>query len=161
MALTPPPTPSPLSSRSATPIETPPFVKSESPVADLSAAPAAVDRTHSSEAAAQVPPNLFLEILSNLYSVPFDKPGHQDPSNVSYYLGERALERSNALRAMSQTCRDWRRTLLPVLYQSLEVGAIVRPEAQADDQWFIQCAERLISKCGGLADNPQFAWYTR
>jgi hypothetical protein len=143
-----------------TPIESPPFVETELSVFDLPTAGVA-NFTALCDAVALTPPNIFLQILSDFYSVPFDKPGHKDPSNAGYYLGVRALERSNAMRAMSQTCRDWRRTLLPLLYQSLDAGAIVRPESQAEDQWFVQCAERLISKCGGLGDNPELAWYTR
>ena len=150
MALTPPTALSPLSSPpSLSPAETPPT------------SPGVADFAPPGERATHTPLDVFLEITSNLYSVPFDKHGEKEASNAGYYLGERALERSNALRALSQTCKDWRRTLLPLRYQSIEAGAIVRPEILAKDQWFIQCAELLISECGRLADNPQLAWYTR
>lgn len=115
--------------------------------------------TPSRRIAASTPANVLLEIASYYYSVPFSKPSHEDASNAGYYLGVLALERLKALRAMSQTCRSWRDALLPRLWKSVECGAVVRPESEC--QWFIQCADRLIKKCGGLADNPELAKYTR
>lgn len=109
--------------------------------------------------AAKAPPSVLLNIASYFYSAPFDKPSHGDACSAGYYLGILALERSKALRAMSQTCKAWRDALVPWLWRSFECGAIVRPESEC--QWFMQCVDRLISKCGGLAVNPELAQHTR
>ncbi|KAJ3519995.1 hypothetical protein NMY22_g12947 [Coprinellus aureogranulatus] len=105
------------------------------------------------------PVKVLHRITAYLHTIPYDTPSHKDPSNAGYYLRPRTLERTNTLRAMSQTCQSWREALLPLLWRDVECGSITRPESKC--QWFLQCAPRLIRICGGLGDAPELALHTR
>jgi hypothetical protein len=113
----------------------------------------------SRDVTAGVPAEILHEVVSYFQFVPFDSPSHGNALNAGYYLKETALVKYKVLRAMSQTCRKWRGLLLPMMYESVELGAIAKPHS--GEQWFIQCAQRLIKICGGLGDSPELARYTR
>ncbi|KAF8646023.1 hypothetical protein AX16_007448 [Volvariella volvacea WC 439] len=110
-----------------------------------------------------LPVELFNEILSYFPEIPI-------PTTTIYYtplLSPVTLERSDALRALSQTCRSFREVLLPLLWQRLDASAIrFTTTAQDADtfrrheiptNWYLGISQALERKSLGLLQNPQFA----
>lgn len=72
------------------------------------------------------------------------------------FLPAEYAERSDALRAITQTCRTLRRKFLPWLWERVE--ACVTPEC---DAWYIALGNVLESKCHILLKNPPLATHVR
>ncbi|EDR02172.1 uncharacterized protein LACBIDRAFT_309861 [Laccaria bicolor S238N-H82] len=104
-----------------------------------------------------LPVELLMEILSYfprplvgvpLYGVYF----HSTPPASS-------LERTNLLRALSQTCQQWRLIFLSLLWERVEVCTARSQKTEA--AWNLWLARSLERKSKGLAQNPQYASHVR
>lgn len=105
--------------------------------------------------ALQLPLELLMEILS--YFKGIRRPSsnayiHNTSNNLSEYL-----ERTDTTRALSQTCRYWRFTLMPVLWESLDVCA-THSKSKA---WYQVFGETLVRKSTLMTANPEIASHVR
>ncbi|PPQ70344.1 hypothetical protein CVT24_013005 [Panaeolus cyanescens] len=101
--------------------------------------------------ALQLPPELLLEILSYFKSlpVPIDTRARM--------LHEDYLERTDMLRALSQTCKVWRQMFLPLLWSSLNIVSSHSKSAA----WYKTLSESLIRKSELVREMPELASYVR
>ncbi|KAF5339563.1 hypothetical protein D9611_011486 [Ephemerocybe angulata] len=108
-------------------------------------------------ATSDLPAELLLEVASNFeVLVPFDRVTHRD-YDAWFHIDEVALERQDALRAMSQVSQRWRKLFLPLLWENVEIAACRKGKGQ----WHEQCSMGLIKKGNGLAENPELAQYVQ
>lgn len=116
-------------------------------------APTITTATDGRNATADLPVEIYLEIVSYFRSVPIHE------MHGGYHLDSHlfALERQDALRAMSQTCRAWRAFFRPLLWENVEMAGT----RQGGGQWFKQCADTLLTKCNELAETPEVAKYVK
>ena len=84
------------------------------------------------------------------------------PRYVVYFhntLPASSLERTNLLRALSQTCQQWRLIFLPLLWECVEVCTARSQKTEA--AWYLWLARTLERKSKNLAQNPQYAAHVR
>ncbi|CAA7269121.1 unnamed protein product [Cyclocybe aegerita] len=106
----------------------------------------------------EFPYELILEILSYFEALPVPfTPDDARMNSFSTHLPESTLERSDTLRALSQTCRMWRNVFLPMVWQNLEVSATHSQSAA----WYKVFGEALIRKSKLVCDNPDIASLVR
>ena len=104
-------------------------------------------------ATADLPAELLLEIASYFRSVPI----HELHGGYHLETNLYALERQDALRAMSQTCSSWRAFFRPLLWENVEMAGT----RQGNGQWFTQCANTLFEKCSEIVEVEEVAKYVR
>ncbi|KAF6741374.1 hypothetical protein DFP72DRAFT_945011 [Ephemerocybe angulata] len=115
------------------------------------------NRAETVPATSDLPAELLLEVASNFeVVVPFDRVTHRD-YDAWFHIDEVALERQDALRAMSQVSQRWRKLFLPLLWENVEIAACRKGKGQ----WHEQCSMGLIKKGNGLAENPELAQYVQ
>jgi hypothetical protein len=106
----------------------------------------------------ELPLELIMEIISHFDCLPLitSKLNYyhfsDDPRVSGWYL-----ERTNALRALSQTCRSWRNLFFPLLWERLEpclihFGLDKRSERKAD---------LLMRMSAFVCENPEIASHVR
>lgn len=103
---------------------------------------------------ADLPAELYLEIMSYFSSVPIDETSSGGYSLEPHLL---ALERQDALRAMSQTCRAWRAFYRPLLWENVEMAG-TRP---GGGQWYLQCCKTLVAKCTEIKECKEVAGWVK
>ncbi|KDR72797.1 hypothetical protein GALMADRAFT_101124 [Galerina marginata CBS 339.88] len=93
-----------------------------------------------------------MEIVSYFKALPI-------PMTLVYghYLPSDYLERTDTLRALSQTCRLWRNTFFPLLWQRLETCAT----HSQSGAWYQVFGESLIRKSFLVTENPEIAAHVR
>uniref|UniRef100_A0A8H7XQ75 F-box domain-containing protein n=1 Tax=Psilocybe cubensis TaxID=181762 RepID=A0A8H7XQ75_PSICU len=106
--------------------------------------------------ALQLPLELLLEIVTYFNAFPSEPVGFYDRR---YFDREASkyLERTDALRSLSQTCRLWRYIFLPLLWERLDVLA-THSESGA---WYQVFGETLIRKCFLVTENRDIASHVR
>ena len=106
----------------------------------------------------KLPDETFLEIISYFPVISFRYSIDTNLKSVWYptHLPGEYAERSNVLRAITQTCRTLRRKFLSWSWERVE--ACVAPDPTA---WYIQLGNSLESKCHILLKNPLLATYVR
>lgn len=106
----------------------------------------------------ELPLELIMEILSHFDSLP-TITGKLDysPFGVSPMVARRYLERTDALRALSQTCRLWRNLFFPLLWERLE-PCLTHSKAAA---WYKVYGESLIRKSSLVCENQEIASHVR
>ena len=101
--------------------------------------------------ALDLPAEILLEIISYYPNLPMDAP---EKFLMSWrYLDASAFERSDAIRALSQTCSSWRAFFWPMLWERIEAGAL----KGRTGAWYRKLADALIRKSNGIASNPDIA----
>ena len=106
--------------------------------------------------ALELPAELLMEILSYFPRQP------EVPRYGVYFhstLPASSLKRTNLLRALSQTCQQWRLIFLPLLWECVEVCTARCQKTEA--AWYLWLARTLERKSKNLAQNPQYAAYVR
>ncbi|KAJ7575131.1 hypothetical protein C8J56DRAFT_459703 [Mycena floridula] len=95
----------------------------------------------------QLPPELFDAIIDNYATLPstFYRDTAEDTPKLEYY------ERSDALTALSQTCRALRNLTLPRLWTRLDICRV--PEA-AKKTWYKYVMLEMERKANGIAVSP-------
>lgn len=72
------------------------------------------------------------------------------------------LERTDALRTLSQVSLDYRRVFLPLLYETLNACCGQRPKEDSNKMSFFKhVGDTLRRKSKGLVANPELASYVR
>lgn len=106
--------------------------------------------------ALQLPPELLLEIISHFQFLPIP---YKDGNQHSYekILPEVYLERTDILRALSQTCQYWRQMFLPMQWQCLDVVS----SHSSSGAWYKTLGESLIRKSQLVCEMPELASYVR
>ncbi|CAA7268069.1 unnamed protein product [Cyclocybe aegerita] len=105
-----------------------------------------------------LPSGLWTETLKNLQAI---GPLTRAPSDTPV-LPETYLERTDALRALSQVCVAYRRAFLPVLWESFTACCSARVSAKTKPGSFYKHnGEALLRKCAGLTANPELAGFVR
>ncbi|EDR09179.1 uncharacterized protein LACBIDRAFT_296541 [Laccaria bicolor S238N-H82] len=105
--------------------------------------------------AVELPVELFLEILSYFPHAPVGLPRYG--IDIRSAPPVFCFERTDLLRALSQTCRRWRLILLPLLWECLEVY----PVRSREPVWNLWLARSLERKSKGLVRSPQHAAYVQ
>lgn len=103
--------------------------------------------------AVALPAEILLEIISYYPNLPMDNPPERFPMNRRY-LDASAFERSDTIRALSQTCLTWRAFFWHMLWERVEAGAL---KGRTGAQWYHKLTDTLIRKCNGIASNPDIA----
>jgi len=106
----------------------------------------------------ELPLELIMEILSHFDCLP-TITGKLDLGlfGVDPKVSRRDLERTDALRALSQTCRSWRNLFSPLLWERLEPCLIHSDSGK----WSESYGESLIRKSTLVCENPEIASHVR
>jgi hypothetical protein len=106
----------------------------------------------------ELPLELIMEIVSHFDHLPIIT-GKLDysPFGVDPTISRRYLERTDALRALSQTCKLWRHLFFPLLWERLE-PCLTHSKAAA---WYKVYGESLIRKSSLVCENPEIASHVR
>lgn len=113
--------------------------------------------------ALELPWELLIEIISYFERLPIPITTktnfHPSPYGVDLMPSESSqyLERTDALRALSQTCRLWRNIFFPLLWERLE-ACLTHSSTAA---WYKVYGESLIRKSSLVAENPGIASHVR
>ena len=106
----------------------------------------------------ELPLELIMEILSHFDCLPIIT------SKLNYHLfdGNRRvsgwyLERTNALRALSQTCRSWRNLFSPLLWERLDPCLI----PSDSNRRFESNGNLLMRMSAFVCENPEIASHVR
>ncbi|TFK23292.1 hypothetical protein FA15DRAFT_594422 [Coprinopsis marcescibilis] len=97
--------------------------------------------------ALELPLELLMEVVGwykspiTMTTLKMETPNHR-------LLPPWILERTDALRALSQTCTRWRIVFLPMLWETMEVSVLRNPGGH----WYKGISEALQRKCLGVAD---------
>ena len=113
----------------------------------------AFPNTHS--AFLELPLELIMEILSHLDCLPIITTKlncHRFSSDPR--VSGRYLERTNALRALSQTCRSWRNLFSPLLWERLELHS-------DSGKWSDNNADLLMRMSAFVCENPEISLHVR
>jgi hypothetical protein len=103
-----------------------------------------------------LPLELIMEILSHFDCLPIIT------SKLNYHrfhdrrVSGWYLERTNALRALSQTCRSWRNLFSPLLWERLEPCLI-----HSDLDQRSESGDSLMRMSGFVCENPEIAFHVR
>ena len=108
----------------------------------------------------KLPLELIMEILSYFNCLPIIT----NKLNLSLFginpkVSRRYLERTDALRALSQTCRSWRNLFLPLLWERLESCCSVMDIDSGNR--FESNMNSLIRKSALVCENPEIASHVR
>lgn len=104
----------------------------------------------------ELPWELLMEILSHFGHLPIPVTADHNFS-VDFKLSSWYLERTDALRALSQTCRLWRNLFFPLLWERLE-PCLTHSKAAA---WYKVYGESLIRKSSLVRENTEIASHVR
>ena len=116
-----------------------------------------VAQTGSAEVAAnanrgflKLPPELWDEIFQHFYGV--DLLSRVPGSNDDRVLPPKFLQKSDALRSLSQLCVAYRKIFLPILWESFMVCFNVRGRTNGEEEplFFRHVGQTLLRKCDGL-----------
>ncbi|KAF8953679.1 hypothetical protein BDZ97DRAFT_1871256, partial [Flammula alnicola] len=108
----------------------------------------------------ELPLELLMEIVSYFKCIPVAvTPKAFVSAGFSYYhlVSEEYLERTDALRALSQTCKLWRHIIFPLLWERLEVCA----SHSASGAWYKVLGDALVRKSTLVSQNPELASHVR
>ena len=113
---------------------------------------------NTSEALLKLPLELIMEVLSHFDCLPiitgkFD----YDLFGIDPKITRRYLERTDALRALSQTCRSWRNLFFPLLWERLEPCLIHSDSGN----WSESYGNSLIRKSALVCENAEIASHIR
>jgi hypothetical protein len=154
------------------PVRDPKRLKYTSPLASDKQATEDVIPSSHPHVLEQIPAELWLEIISYFPAIPIPtpRPAHNP------VLPPSTLERSDVLRALSQTCRALRKIFFPQAWERLEVCAIrtERPNMfghtrdysmeglnygrdQIPSSWYLGVSKTVQTKCEGLSRYPEYA----
>ena len=116
--------------------------------------PASMKGASQTSKALELPLELLMEIISYYKAIPIPC-APTDPSSPTFYhfVKSEYLERTDALRALSQTCRLWRNVFFPLLWQRLEACAT----HSASGAWYQVLGESLIRKSFLVNENQEVA----
>jgi hypothetical protein len=108
----------------------------------------------------ELPLELLMEIISYFECLPV--PMIASRSTAPYIIGyssgpSRYLERTDALRLLSQTCKLWRHIFFPLLWERLE-PCLTHSESGA---WYKVYGESLIRKSSLVCETPHIALHVR
>jgi hypothetical protein len=107
----------------------------------------------------ELPLELILEILSYFDSLPLiTSKHHYSLLNIDPTITRRYLERTNTLRALSQTCRSWRTLFFPLLWERLEPCLM---HFDSGKRYSESNADSLIRKSALVCENPEIASHVR
>ncbi|KAF5332118.1 hypothetical protein D9611_008037 [Ephemerocybe angulata] len=117
------------------------------------------------KALAVLPAELLTKVLAHYKAIgPYtdiytarENRGRNEP-DIGPTLDASYLERSDVLRALSQTCRVYREIFLPILYERMEACITPRSGKVA---FYKHIGETLERKCRGLKKNPALAKMVR
>ena len=106
----------------------------------------------------ELPLELIMEILSHFDYLP-TITGKVDYGlfGIDPAVTRRYLERTDALRALSQTSRSWRDLLFPLLWERLEPCLT----NSTSKEWFKVYGDSLIRKSALICENPEVASHVR
>lgn len=103
--------------------------------------------------ALQLPLELLMEVMSHFKAVSTGIIyGHSSRGLDSSYL-----ERTDALRSLSQTCKLWRYIFFPLLWERLDVFAT----HSQSGAWYQVFGETMIRKCFLVTENQEIASHVR
>ena len=107
----------------------------------------------------ELPLELIIEILSHFNCLPLIT-GKLDYGlfGIDPTVTRRYLERTDTLRALSQTCRSWRNRFFPLLWDRLEPCLIHSSDSGI---WSESYGTSLIRKSALVCENPEIASYIR
>ena len=112
-----------------------------------------------------LPIEIFVEVLSYFPALPI-------PTTSTAYplLSPETLARSDALRALSQTCLSFRNIFFPLLWERLEACAVrtrIKGASRSDNReedgnqvsgaWYLAISKAVLTKCNGILANPGYA----
>jgi hypothetical protein len=100
-----------------------------------------------------------MEILSyfEYLPIPITSKNYITPHGIDYLLPSRYLERTTALRLLSQTCKLWRNIFFPLLWERLEACL----SHSSTGAWYKIYGESLIRKSSLVCENPEIASHVR
>jgi F-box-like len=104
-----------------------------------------------------LPLELIMEILSHLDCLPIITGKVYGLFGIDPSVSRRYLERTNALRALSQTCRSWRNLFFPLLWERIEPCLTDYPS----ENWCEVYGDSLIRKSALVCENPEIASHVR
>ncbi|KIM44352.1 hypothetical protein M413DRAFT_443348 [Hebeloma cylindrosporum] len=107
----------------------------------------------------ELPVELLMEILSYFGRLPIPLTADKNLSSlgVDTERSSRYLERTDVLRALSQTCKVWRHLFFPLLWERLE-PCLTHSSGCA---WYKLFGESLIRKSSFVCENPAIASHVR
>lgn len=107
----------------------------------------------------ELPWELFMEILSHFgrLPIPVTADNNFSPLGVDFKRSSLYLERTDALRALSQTCKLWRDLFFPLLWERLE-PCLTHSETAT---WYKIYGESLIRKSTLVCENSEIASHVR
>jgi len=110
--------------------------------------------------ALELPLELLMEIISHFkcLPVPITSRSYVTPRGISYRLPSQYLERTDALRLLSQTCKLWRNIFFPLLWERLEACL---SHSSSGATWDKICGDALIRKSSLVCKNPEIASHVR
>lgn len=104
-----------------------------------------------------LPSELLLEIVAHFPEISI--------ANIieagSSYLPADCSQRSTALRALSQTCKELRAVVLPLAWERLEACTLYSTLDSGWQQAFVDEASVLLWKCRGLLHSPHLIPHVR
>ena len=107
----------------------------------------------------ELPLELIMEVLSHFECLPAIITGKFDYDlfGIDPKITRRYLERTDALRALSQMCRSWRNLFFPLLWERLEPCLIHSDSGN----WSEGYGNSLIRKSAFVCENPEIASHVR
>jgi len=106
----------------------------------------------------ELPLELIMEILSHFDCLPIvTSKLNYDFFGTHPRVSDQYLERTNVLRALSQTCRSWRKLFSPLLWERLEPCLIPSDSGK----WSESNADLLMRMSTFVRENPEIASHVR
>jgi hypothetical protein len=102
----------------------------------------------------ELPLELIMEILSYLNCLPITTTKLYDRFRSDPRVSGRCLERIDALRALSQTCRSWRNLFSPLLWERLEL-------LSDSGKWSDNNANLLMRMSAFVCESPEIVLHIR
>ena len=107
----------------------------------------------------KLPLELIMDILSYFDCLPiFTNKLNLSLFGIDPRVSRRYLERTDVLRALSQTCRSWRNLFFPLLWERLEPCSVMD---DGSGNWFESNMDSLIRKSALVCENPEIASHVR
>ena len=119
----------------------------------------AFPNTGSSSKVLELPLELLMEILSYFHClpIPITAVHNFNAQGIDFKLSSRYLERTDVLRALSQTCKLWRHLFFPMLWERLE-PCLAHTNGGA---WYKAHGDSMIRTSSLVCENPEIASHVR